>query len=275
MRPIPYQASEFLKKHEGGVMRVYDDLQPRKMLKPGDEVLGTLTGGYGHTGPELHIGMTVTQAMAEGWLLDDLGIAAERLWRRIGPVVEDLTDNQYAALLSFVFNLGVDGNMATATIWRRLRARQFDQVPGEMMRFVRAGGKKLQGLVNRRAAEVALFTSFEPGIEHHTPPSSAVRLMDTPPVPADPVEPKKSATVWAAISAPFLAAFAAVHDWIFGFILAVKDWITPDTVNHGIAAITPYADKSPWVANALQGLAVFGAALAAVLVLRKKNEARR
>lgn len=272
MRPIPQIADDFLKKHEALLLRVYDDANPRVMLKAGVEPSGTLTAGYGHTGPELHAGMIVTQAAADHWLDLDINIAATRLQGQIGAIVDELTEHQYAALLSFVFNLGAKPEW---TIWKRLKARQFDQVPLEMMKFVNAGGKKLQGLVNRRAAEVAMWSTFEPGSLHETPPSSVTRIMETPPTPSDPIPAKKSATIWATITAPFLAAFAYLHDWIIGAFLAVKDWITPDTVNHGIAAITPYADKSPWVANALQGLAVAGAALAAILVLRKKTEGRR
>jgi lysozyme len=271
MRPTPQQAVDFLRRHEGCVLKVYDDLRPRAVLAPGDKVVGTLTGGYGHTGPDVHIGLTVTQEMAEAWLRQDLGIAAERLWRRIGAVVDELTPNQYAALLSFVFNLGVDGAMAKATIWKRLNARQFDQVPGEMMKFVNAKGQKVQGLVNRRAAEVVLWSTAEPGSTAENLPSSVTRSLVTPPTPADPTPAKKSPAVWAVIASPFIAAFNIVKGWILELI----GWLTPDQVHSVSSAISPFADKSDLVANAVSGLALVSAVVAAVLVMKKHNEARR
>jgi len=271
MRPIPGAAVEFVRRHEGCVLRVYDDLRPRAALRPGDPVLGTLTAGYGHAGPDVHIGMTVTQEKAETWLASDLNIAAARLQSRIGKVVDDLTTNQYAALLSFAFNLGVDGTMASATIWKRLRARQFDQIPLEMMKFVNAGGRKLQGLVNRRAAEVALWSTSEPGSAPDEPPSGVTRLMATPATPAEPKPARKSPTVWAATASALAAGFASVRDWL-GQALG---FVTPDSVNQISGAISPYAAKSQLVAGAVSSLALVAALLAAALVVRKHDEARR
>lgn len=267
MRPIPPIAPAFVKQHEGGVLRVYDDAEPRRILKAGEAARGVLTAGYGHTGPDLAAGRTVTQADADHWLALDLETAAQRLRLRIGAVVDELTDHQYAALLSFVFNLGADPDWR---IWTRLRARQFDQVPLEMGRFVKAGGVKLQGLVNRRAAEVALFTTAEPGIDAATPPSSVTRLMDTAPVASDPVPARKSATIWAAIASPFVGVFAMFRD----AVLHLLGVVTPDQVNQVSGAIAPYVERSHLVASAWSGLAVLAAALTAILVLRKHNEAR-
>jgi lysozyme len=270
MRPIPIAAVDFVRRHEGCVLKVYDDLRPRVVLKPGDEVLGTLTAGYGHTGPDIHIGMTVTREKAEQWLDVDLDLAARRLESRVGPIVDELTTNQYAALLSFVFNLGVDGPMAKATIWRRVRARQFDQIPLEMMKFVNARGRKLQGLVNRRAAEVALWSSLEPGSAPDEPPSSVTRLVATPPTPAEPAPARKSPTIWAAMASAVAAVAASVKEWM-GQAL---DFATPDNVNQISGAITPYAAKSQLVAGTVSSLSVVAAVLAAFFVIRKHNEAR-
>jgi lysozyme len=253
------------------VLRVYDDLRPHAMLRPGDDPLGTLTVGYGHTGPDVHVGMTVTAERAEAWLAEDLNLAARRLRSRIDAVVDELTDNQYAALLSFVFNLGVGGAMEQATIWKRLRARQFDQVPLEMMKFVNARGRKLQGLVERRAAEVALWSRSEPGSAPDAPPSSVTRLAATPPTPTEPKPARKSATVWAAAGSAIAASFASLKDWLgqaFGFV-------TPDQVNQLSGAISPYAAKSQLVAGVVSGLALAAAVLSALLVIRKHNEGRR
>jgi len=254
MRAVPKLALEFLKEHEGLVLRVYDDARPRIVLKPGVEPEGTFTAGYGHTGPELHPGLTVTYELAEAWLRRDVEQAAQRLAARIGAIVDELTEHQYAALLSFVFNLGASPGW---TIWKRLRARQFDQAPLEMMRFVNAGGKKLQGLVNRRAAEVALWSTAEPGSLDRSPPSSATRSGETPPTPADPVPASRSGAILTAVTSAVAAVSVAAQQMI--------------------AAAAPFVEQSTWVRKATALLAT-AAAVAAVCVLAltwlKKREAR-
>jgi hypothetical protein len=134
-----------------------------------------------------------------------------------------------------------------------------------------ARGRKLQGLVNRRVAEVALWSASEPGSAPDEPPSSVTRLVATPPTPAEPALARKSPTIWAAIASAAAAAAASVRDWMAQAI----DFVTPDNVNQISGAITPYAAKSQLVAGAVSSLAVVAAMLAAVLVVRKHNEARR
>lgn len=256
-RPIPAAAVSFLKQHEALVLRVYDDAAPARQLKRGDHVVGTLTAGYGHTSQFLEIGQTVSNAEAEAWLNDDLLSASVRLRQVLGPdvdVIDELTEHQYAALLSFVFNLGASPSW---TIWKRLKARQFDQVPLEMMKFVNAGGKKLQGLVNRRAAEVMLWSTQEPGSAPEDLPSSVTRVVETPPTPADPNPPTKSKPVIAAAATVITTGAAAV-----------------DPV---MKAVQPYAAFSPTVSQILAGLAIFAAICAGVsafLVWRHNRKAR-
>lgn len=270
MRAVPQSAVAFLREHEGCVLRVYDDANPRLMLQPGQRTAGTLTAGYGHVSPSLQIGQTVTQADADVWLLQDLDVAASRLFQRIGSVAEELTDNQYAALLSFVFNVG-SGDW---TIWKRLKARQYDQVPVELMRFTNAAGKKNQGLVNRRAAEVVLWSTDEPGSADVVLTSGATRSMDTPPTPTDPQPARKSATLWGAVTAPVLGVVAIAKDWVLGAVQTIQGWLQPDTLNHGINALTPYSEKSHWVATAVQVLGAICGAVVLYGVFKHKSEAR-
>jgi lysozyme len=67
-----------------------------------------------------------------------------------------LTQNQFDALVSFVFNLGV-GNFRTSTLLKKLNAGDNDGAAQEFGRWIHAGGKALPGLVRRREAERALF----------------------------------------------------------------------------------------------------------------------
>jgi lysozyme len=68
----------------------------------------------------------------------------------------ELSDGQYGALCDFVFNAG--GNaFRSSTLLKKIKARQFDEVPTQLRRWVNAGGKPWPGLVKRREAEIDLF----------------------------------------------------------------------------------------------------------------------
>lgn len=232
MRPIPEMAVTFVAAHEGLRLTAYRDLG------------GVWTVGYGHAGPQVAEGLTISEAEARRRLAEDLAVAARRLQARIGPVVWDLTEAQYSALLSLVFNVGADPSW---TIWKRLRARQFDQAPVELMKFVNAGGRKVQGLVNRRAEECKLWAVGEPGSTDDAPPSGVTRVMATPPTPGDPTPPARSATVLTAAAGAAATVPVAVK--------AVSD------------AIAPYREASPLVGQAAAWLATLAAAAAALVVV--------
>lgn len=67
-----------------------------------------------------------------------------------------ITDNQFAALVSFAFNLGI-GNLAKSTLLRRVNEKNFPAAAQEFAKWNKAGGKVLKGLTRRRAAEAQLF----------------------------------------------------------------------------------------------------------------------
>jgi lysozyme len=188
------------------VLRVYDDKQPKVVLTADTKILGTLTAGYGHTGPELTWGLAVTQSMADLWFISDAHYkSAVPLTAKIGQVIVDLlTDNQYSALCDFVFNLGTGNPQEREwTIWDRLKAKQFDQVPLEMAKFVNWEGQKSIGLVRRRNAEVELWATGEPGtVMAPPPPSSVTQTTPTPPTQSDPVALiKKPTFITSVVSA--------------------------------------------------------------------------
>lgn len=63
-----------------------------------------------------------------------------------------ITDKEHAAYLSFVYNVGV-GNFRNSTLLKKLNQKEFESACKELDKWVYAGGKKLNGLVRRRAAE--------------------------------------------------------------------------------------------------------------------------
>lgn len=115
------------------------------------------TIGYGNTNSVTHSDVgrkTITAAQAETLLRADL-VRFEKAVERL--VTVPLADNQFAALVSFAFNLG-EGNLAKSTLLKRINAKApIAEVERSWMQWVNANGKRLQGLVNRRAAEMALY----------------------------------------------------------------------------------------------------------------------
>lgn len=114
---------------------------------------GVWTIGYGHTSG-VHSGQAITQAQADALLRQDL----EKFERYVNstayvPITAQLNENQFAALVSFAFNCG-QGNLK-----RLCAGRNTVQIAAAMPQHCKAAGRKLPGLVQRRAAEVALFNT--------------------------------------------------------------------------------------------------------------------
>ncbi len=67
-----------------------------------------------------------------------------------------LTQNQFDALVAFTFNVGA-GAFRESTLLKRLNAGDFADVPNQLRRWTRSGGRVVQGLVNRRENEIKLW----------------------------------------------------------------------------------------------------------------------
>jgi len=69
-----------------------------------------------------------------------------------------LNQNQFDALVSFTFNVGV-GAFTSSTLLKVLNQSQYGAVPDQLRRWNKAGGNVVQGLVNRRANEISLWNA--------------------------------------------------------------------------------------------------------------------
>jgi lysozyme len=70
---------------------------------------------------------------------------------------DDINQNQFDALVSFAYNLG-PGNLKSSTLLKKVNANPEDEsIRLEFMKWVKAGGKTLKGLVRRREAEANLY----------------------------------------------------------------------------------------------------------------------
>lgn len=136
-----------------------------------DDGYGFDTIGWGHLCGKNMWGVDcITQEKANALLVEDLAIAETVV---NSSVVTDLTQNQFDALVSFVFNvgggraakpgdIGKDGfarlkSGNPSTMLRKLNAGDFEGAVGQFTLWSRAGGVVSRGLVRRRAAERELF----------------------------------------------------------------------------------------------------------------------
>lgn len=115
---------------------------------------GKLTIGWGHT-KGVYRGQEITLDQAEAFLLDDLQDAQSAV---CGLVNVPLTDNEYAALVSLAFNIGV-GQFKSSTLLKLLNKNMHDAVPAQLMRWNKVNGQELGGLSRRRKAEVKLWNT--------------------------------------------------------------------------------------------------------------------
>ena len=130
---------------------------------------GLPTCGYGHTGGIRLTDKPCTEDQAEAWLREDMEEAERLVAERFRPSLKRpvLTQGEFDALCSFVFNVGGQKFKETqCTLLRWTNAGEPpEQIAEQFDRWVYARDPKtgravkLAGLVERRAAEKALFLS--------------------------------------------------------------------------------------------------------------------
>lgn len=142
MRMINQAGIELIKSFEGLRLKAYQCSANKWTI------------GYGHT-KGVYKGQEITLEQAEAFLLDDLQDAQ----RAVCSLVKvPLNDNEYAALVSFVFNVG-SGNFERSTLLKMLNRGWYEQVPAQLTRWNKVNGSENGGLSRRRAAEGKLWNT--------------------------------------------------------------------------------------------------------------------
>lgn len=119
---------------------------------------GVWTIGYGSLsmfGRPVEEGMVCTRADAEAQRQVDLAWAQTAVNQRVRV---PLTQNQFDALVSFVYNVG-ESAFGKSTLLRVLNQGAYAEAAKQFLRWVYDNGKKIDGLHNRRLKEKALFES--------------------------------------------------------------------------------------------------------------------
>lgn len=172
LRNICPAGLDFIKGFESFVPYVYDDLRPPVRIngrlqyrewKPGDDVRGTLTIGYGHTDDARYDlgfklrnvprGFRLTEAQASEILDVDLDECEEAVQRLVKVPIDA---GQYAGIVSLTFNFGI-GNLTKSTLLSRLNRRDYKGARAAFDLYVYSKGKRLRGLQRRRDGEQDLW----------------------------------------------------------------------------------------------------------------------
>ena len=118
---------------------------------------GVWTIGYGHTSqagpPKVKAGMVVSEAEARAILATDAAMFAKGVRQAL---TREVSPEQFSALVSFAFNVGI-GAFRRSSVLKAVNDGRFRSVPERLKLWVKADGRRLEGLVRRRAAEAELF----------------------------------------------------------------------------------------------------------------------
>ena len=114
------------------------------------------TIGYGHTGPDVFPTLVITQEYAEKLLLEDVQKAVANVNAHLKI---EVTQEEFDALVDFAFNCGCR-NLDNSTLLKKVNEGDHEGAADEFLKWDKAGGHVMAGLLKRRQAEAALFLSY-------------------------------------------------------------------------------------------------------------------
>ena len=149
-KKISNNGLKFIADHEGIILNLYNDPANHATIGVGHLVHhGPINGSEPE---EFKVGISKERAME---ILRSDVTTAENTVNKLVKV--PLNQNQFDALVSFVFNIG-ETQFASSTLLSKLNQRDYNSVPSQLNRWVHGSGKKLPGLINRRRDEGDLFS---------------------------------------------------------------------------------------------------------------------
>ena len=146
---------ELLSQWEGFKLQVYKDAAGLPTIGVGHLLTATekSSGSITIGGESINYSGGMSKEQVLGLLAQDLG----RFENAVNEsVTVSLIQNQFDALVSFSFNVGV-GAFTGSTLLKKLNAGSYDEVPDELMKWTKGGGKTSPGLVVRRQHEIDLW----------------------------------------------------------------------------------------------------------------------
>jgi lysozyme len=181
-----------IKKWEGLRLTAYPD--PATGGEP-------YTIGYGHTyragPPKVTLGMRISSAEALSILKDDLKLFEDGVYSLLKKTP---TQAQFDAMVSLAYNIGL-GNFKKSTVLRKFNEGDFAGAAEAFMLFVKANGKVMQGLINRRSDERELFLigTSKPIMPAKAEPATVTPKADSEVIISEPKPVYASRRVWASM----------------------------------------------------------------------------
>lgn len=151
---------EFIQSFEGCSLKAYKALATEKYW----------TIGWGHYGPDITQGMTITQQQADDMFKNDLAPYCRAVDQ---SVTYPKTQNQFDAMVSLCYNIGT-GGFRGSSVCSDLNKGKVQLAGDDFLKWTKSGGVVIPGLVRRRNAERLIFLNGYGG---------------TPVVPSDPITP--------------------------------------------------------------------------------------
>jgi GH24 family phage-related lysozyme (muramidase) len=137
---------DFIKSYETLSLKAYKAVPTEKYL----------TIGYGHYSSDIKAGDTITEAEALELLRQDIQTTENGINKAIKAVRQYISQNQFDALISLSFNIGL-GNFQNSTLLKKLLKKDFAGASEQFLVWRKSGGKVLAGLEKRRQAEKLIF----------------------------------------------------------------------------------------------------------------------
>lgn len=141
----------YLRTNETGIelIKDFEKFEPKAYKCPADK----WTIGYGFT-EGVKEGDKMTKEEADKRLKLEI-LKREKEIREV--VLTDLTDNEFSALVSFVYNVGI-GKFQNSTLLKKINSKApKSEIAQQFLRWTKVGKKELAGLKRRRIAESQLF----------------------------------------------------------------------------------------------------------------------
>jgi len=137
------------------MIALFEGFSSKPYLCPG----GYLTIGYGHKIEPGEDWTEISQEQAEIILEQDIKMVLGFLEVSLQDKIDELSEDQIAALISFVFNIGRAAFQESTVRQKILTGAPVNEITSEMARWVYSNGEQLPGLASRRRAEIELFLS--------------------------------------------------------------------------------------------------------------------
>lgn len=145
-----------MKTSQAGIdlIHSFETLRLKAYPDPGSKDGKPWTNGWGSTGPDIKEGTAWTKEYADARFASKLTEVEAAVSK---AVAVQLTQNQFDALVSFTYNLGI-GNLKSSTLLKMLNEGFYANAGLQLLRWDKNDGKVMAGLTRRRKAELKLFS---------------------------------------------------------------------------------------------------------------------